>query len=278
MNSEIYFFLVKLTYTIGHEQLTSVPSKPEAEIMQQSRRTFLLRADEIRSLKQHILEQRSSSSSSSAVSGGEPSSKPPSTYVAISSLAWASVVRATPSVHDADEVHFLVSADCRNRRRPPLGDAFFGNCIKPCFARASAGDLRAAEGEGEGGVARAAAVIQDAIRAGLEELGDDPLSDAESWMASLGAIPPERLLGLASSHRFMAYETDFGWGAPTRVELAPVFIRRNVALLGAKDGAVQVSVAFDGTTAMETCVAFDGTTAMETFAASFVVPPSLHGQ
>jgi hypothetical protein len=218
--------------------------------MQQSRRTFLLRADEIRSLKQHILEQ------SRTVNGGEPS-KPPSTYVAISSLAWTSVVRAKLSIHDADDVQLMVSADCRNRLRPPLGDAFFGTCVKPCFARASAGDLR----RGEGGVARAAAAIQDAIRAHLEELGGDPLSDAESWMAAYRAVPQERSVAVGSSHRFMAYETDFGWGAPTRVELVSLFVRQMVTLLGAKDGGVQVSVALDGA-------------AMEAFAANFVVPVS----
>lgn len=226
----------------------------------------MLPADEIRSLKQYILEQwQSSSTVSGGGGGGEPTSaRPPSTYVAISSLAWASIVRATPSVHDADEVRFMVSADCRNRLRPALGDAFFGNCIKPLFARARAGDLRL-RGGGADGVARAAAAIHDAIREEL--LGDDPLRDAESWMASCAAVPPERLVSVASSHRFTAYETDFGWGKPTRVELVPaVLVRNHVALLGAKDdGAVQVSVALDGAAA-----------AMETFAASFVVPTNLH--
>ncbi|WVZ79572.1 hypothetical protein U9M48_027137 [Paspalum notatum var. saurae] len=227
--------------------LRSTSAKPE--ILQQSRRTFVLRADEIRSLKQHILEQ------SRAVNGGEPCSKPPSTYVAISSLVWASVVQArAASTRDADDVHLMVSADCRNRVRPPLGDAFFGTCVKPCFPRASAGDLR-----GEAGVARAAAAIQDAIRAHLEELGDDSLSDTESWMATFRGIPRERLVAVGSSNRFMAYETDFGWGAPSRVELVSVFMRQMVTLLGARDGGVQVSVALDGATT-------------DAFAAGFRVP------
>ncbi|WVZ79559.1 hypothetical protein U9M48_027124 [Paspalum notatum var. saurae] len=226
--------------------LRSTSAKPE--ISQQSRRTFVLRADEIRSLKQQILEQ------SRAVNGDEPSSKPPSAYVAVSSLVWASVVRATSSARDAADVHLMVSADCRNRVCPPLGDAFFGTCVKPCFARASAGDLR-----GEAGVARAAEAIQDAIRVHLEELGDDPLSDTESWMATFRGIPRERLVAVGSSNRFMAYETDFGWAAPSRVELVSVFMRQMVTLLGARDGGVQVSVALDGAT-------------MDAFAAGFRVP------
>jgi len=69
-------------------------------------------------------------------------------------------------------------------------------------------------------------------------------------------------VAVGSSHRFMAYETNFGWGAPTCVELVSLFVRQMVTLLGAKDGGVQVSVALDAA-------------AMKAFAASFVVPVSL---
>nr|TKW22590.1 hypothetical protein SEVIR_4G238800v2 [Setaria viridis] len=222
--------------------LRSTSSKPE--IMQQSARTFLLRADEIWYLKQHILER------SRRFNRGEPS-RPPSTYVAISSLAWVSIARAKLTMLHTDDARPIVIADCRNRLRPPLGDGFFGNSIKPCVAWASAGDLRA-------GVARAAAAIQDAIRVHLEELEGDPLSDTESWVATYGSTPPERIVAVGSSNRFMAYEPDFGWGGPSRVELVSLFVGQMVTLLGAGDGGVQVSVALDA--AM-----------MDAFAANFVV-------
>uniref|UniRef100_K3Y0X2 Uncharacterized protein n=1 Tax=Setaria italica TaxID=4555 RepID=K3Y0X2_SETIT len=208
--------------------LRSTSSKPE--IMQQSARTFLLRADEIWYLKQHILER------SRRFNRGEPS-RPPSTYVAISSLAWVSIARAKLTMLHTDDARPIVIADCRNRLRPPLGDGFFGNSVKPCVAWASAGDLR-----GEAGVARAAAAIQDAIRVHLEELEGDPLSDTESWVATYGSTPPERIVAVGSSNRFMAYETDFGWGGPSRVELVSLFVGQMVTLLGAGDGGVQVSV------------------------------------
>jgi len=60
----------------------------------------------------------------------------------------------------------------------------------------------------------------------------------------------------------MAYETDFGWGGPSRVELVSVFMRQMVTLLGARDGGVQVSMALDGAT-------------MDAFAGSFRVPVSI---
>ena len=59
------------------------------------------------------------------------------------------------------------------------------------------------------------------------------------------ALPRDRFVQIGSSHRFAAYETDFGWGKPSRVELASAFVREFVALVGAPEGAVQVSVALD---------------------------------
>ncbi|TVU12661.1 hypothetical protein EJB05_46312, partial [Eragrostis curvula] len=222
---------------------------------QQSSRTFVLRANEIQTLKQQILQQMR------ALTGSKPS-KPPSTYVAISCLIWTSLVRAKPVTQDeADEdidTYFLVSADCQRRLRPPLGDGFFGNCVKACFARARDGDLR----DEAGGLAHAASAIQEAISEYLDELGDDPLSDIERCMAVHRGIPRGRLARVGSSNRFMAYETDFGWGAPTRVELVSRVETDLVTLLGAREkGAVQVSVVLDRA-------------AMEAFAACLVVPTS----
>ncbi|OEL23967.1 hypothetical protein BAE44_0015011 [Dichanthelium oligosanthes] len=229
-------------------------SSPSAlDIPQQSRRTFVLCADEIQSLKQNIQQ------GIRTVTGVEPS-KPPTTYVAISSLVWTSIVDAKAAMRDADDAYFMVSSDCRHRLRPPLGDGFFGNCILPFFARARASDLR-----GEAGAARAAVAIQDAIREHLEE-PEEPLLGIERSLAVYLSIPPGALTAVGSSHRFMAYQTDFGWGAPRRVELASVFGGELVALLdsSAGCGGVQVSVALDRAV-------------METFVANFVVPASTSG-
>jgi hypothetical protein len=222
---------------------------------QQSRRTFVLSAGEIQYLKQRIHQ------GIRVVTGAEPS-KPPSTYVAISSLAWTSIVRAKPTVRDADDAYFMVTADCRPRLSPPLGDGFFGNAILPIFARVSAVDLR---DEGGAGLARAAVAIQDTVREHLEE-PEEPLLGIERCLAVYLAIPPGALTVVGSSHRFMAYATDFGWGAPSRVELASVFGGQLVTLLDSRAGAggVQVSVALDRTV-------------MEAFAANFVVPASGSG-
>ncbi|TVU12660.1 hypothetical protein EJB05_46311, partial [Eragrostis curvula] len=217
--------------------LPTVNAFPEADIKQQRRRTYLLRADQIRSLKRRI------SLRSSRGAKDEPAVvEPPSTFVAVASLVWTSIVRAKNcSNHAGDDVYLMFAADCRARLRPPLDDAFFGNCVKSCYARATVGELRGSGDDHDGALARAAAAVREAFHVYLEE----PLADAERWLQLRRSLPPERIAQIGSSHRFMAYETDFGWGAPSRVELVWAILKEFVALLGAPDGAVQVSVALD---------------------------------
>ncbi|CAD6337771.1 unnamed protein product [Miscanthus lutarioriparius] len=198
----------------------------------QRRRSFLLRADDIRSLKQSILTQ------SQAISRHLGTF--PSTYVAVSSLVWTSIVRAK-SLNDpaGGDAYFLVPVDLRRRLgpAPAVDERYFGNCVAPCFARAAVRHLR----DGGAGLGHAAAAISDAVRAQLK----DPLGGADHWLEDFLAVPKERLTFTGSSNRFMAYETDFGWGARSRVELVSLFTRELVLLLGAEDGGAQVTVALD---------------------------------
>ncbi|XP_066371954.1 anthocyanidin 3-O-glucoside 6''-O-acyltransferase-like [Miscanthus floridulus] len=202
-----------------------------------SRRSFLIHADEIQSVKQHIRTQ-----TETAVA--EQLDTPPSTYVAVSSLVWTSIVRAksrAPHLAVAGDAYcyFFVAVDYRRRRLgPQVNERYFGNCVVPCVATAAARDLC---GDAGLGLARAATAIRDAIRAQPE----DPVRAMESWLDSTLALPKERFTLAGSSNRFMAYETDFGWGAPSRVELVSLFATELVLLLGAEDGGVQVTVTLD---------------------------------
>jgi hypothetical protein len=153
--------------------------------------------------------------------------------------------------HADDDAYLMVNADCRGRLRGPAIDkGFFGNCVKPCYARARAADLMPpchCLDEDDDGLVRAAAAIQEAIHDGLEAVGENPFCDFGEVLEYHMALPPGRMSTVGSSHRFMAYETDFGWGAPGRVELVSIFGRGEmVALHGARDGGVQVSVSLDG--------------------------------
>ncbi|CAN6202590.1 unnamed protein product [Urochloa humidicola] len=212
--------------------LPTVNTFPVPDNALQRRRTYLLNASQIRSLKHRI---------SLHINGAAAAANPPttSTYAAVTSLIWASAVRAKNALTDAAaDTYLMFAADCRTRLRPPLPAAFFGNCAKSCYARATVGELRGGGGES---LARAAAAVREAVR---EQLAD-PVGDAGRWMERHRALPHDRTVQVGASNRFAAYETDFGWGKPSRVELASVFVREFVAVVGAPEGAVQVSVALD---------------------------------
>ncbi|CAM0912734.1 unnamed protein product [Alopecurus aequalis] len=219
-------------------ELPKVNMLPETDLTRQSRRTYLLTAGQIQSLKRRILE------SQAAVNKNDDSEppEPPTTYLAIASLLWTSIARAKSVEHAnaADDAYFLFPADCRRRLRPPLDPGFFGNCIKVCYARATVGDLVHGRNENDA-LAGAAAAVRRAIREHVEE--EDPLGDLDRWAETNRTAPRERLAKQGSSHRFMAYEVDFGWGQPRRVELVSVFTEQMATLVGARDGAVQVSMA-----------------------------------
>ncbi|CAL5050939.1 unnamed protein product [Urochloa decumbens] len=215
--------------------LPTIRSASPSLIPDHWRRTFLISADEIQSLKQHIQAQ------------SQHPDAPPSTYLAVSSLIWTSIARAKSGddlAGDDGDAYFLVPVDFRRRLGPPIDDRYFGDCVVPCVARAAAGVLLRADdvdGGGAGGVsglASAAAAIRDAIRAQPE----CPVRAVEAWLEALRAAPRERFTFAGSSNRFMAYETDFGWGKPSRVELVSLFATELFLLLGAKeDGGVQVN-------------------------------------
>ncbi|KAF8697634.1 hypothetical protein HU200_035823 [Digitaria exilis] len=132
--------------------------------LDQRRRTFLLSADDIASVKELILAQ------SKSIAGGEQIV--PSTYVAVSSLVWTFIVRAKSSpseldldpaaAGDDDEAYFLVPVDLRRRLGPTIDERYFGNCVAPCYAVAAIGDLL----DDGAGLARAAAAIVAGVRRG----------------------------------------------------------------------------------------------------------------
>ncbi|CAL5050942.1 unnamed protein product [Urochloa decumbens] len=188
------------------------------------RKTFLISAAEIKTVKNHIRAQ------------SKHPDTPPSTYLAVSSLIWTSIARAKSGddlAGDGD-AYFLVAVDFRRRLGPPIDDRYFGDCVVPCVARAVVLDLR-----GDIGLACAAAAIRDAIRAQPE----DPVRAMEAWLEALREVVPcrERFTFTGSSNRFMAYEMDFGWGKPSKVELVSLFATELVLLLGAAGGGVQVT-------------------------------------
>lgn len=120
-----------------------------------------------------------------------------------------------------------------------MEEDYFGNCVMGCLARATVADLSC---QGDEGLARAALAIQKAVREGME----DPIADVQNCLALRNGLPADRVTVLGSSNQFRPYEADFGWGAP-RAEMVSMTVMEEVALRGAPNGGVQVSMALDRT-------------------------------
>ncbi|CAL5010454.1 unnamed protein product [Urochloa decumbens] len=185
-----------------------------------SRRTFTITAQDMRRLKQRITDDLSPAAAA----------PPPSSFVAVAALAWVSFVHAKhPAgiVSADDEVYLFFFADCRTRLDPPPGDNYFGTCISGCLARTAARDLLA-----ENGLSVAAAAVAAEIR----RAAVDPLAGWD-WMSTVEGVNLDRLVNLAGSTRFSAYEaTDFGWGPPGRTELVTMNHDGQVVVVAGKKG------------------------------------------
>ncbi|CAO2210001.1 unnamed protein product [Urochloa humidicola] len=198
-----------------------------------SQRTFTITAQDMRRLKHRIAELLPAAQSAAAAA-------PPSSFIAVAALAWVSFARAkhlVGIVSAADEVYLFFFADCRARLDPPPGDHYFGTCISGCLVRAVAGDLLA-----ENGVGIAAALVAAEVR----RAAVDPLAGWD-WMSTVDGVGTDRVVNLAGSTRFPAYEaTDFGWGLPGRTELVTMNHDGQVVLVAGKKGGgrggVQASV------------------------------------
>ncbi|KAJ3703046.1 hypothetical protein LUZ61_006751 [Rhynchospora tenuis] len=196
---------------------TKAPVYSIQERMRLTRRTFLLNASTIKSWKEHAIHEN------------------PSTFVSISARLLMTIASVRGLADDNSPFIAAFLSDCRPRLDPPISDGYTGNCVSYCFAW-----MTASEVAGPGGFVRACVALKEAIRKATE----DPLAGCEGWADEFLKLPPGRVVYLAGSPRFNAYETDFGWGRPDRVELASMNHDGEVVMVrGKEEGTVQVSVA-----------------------------------
>ncbi|KAG9444237.1 hypothetical protein H6P81_015577 [Aristolochia fimbriata] len=157
-------------------------------------------------------EQLSLLKSKATSEDGAPMAKPYTTYEALTGHIWrcASKARDLPN---AQESKVYLSADGRNRLRPPLPPGFFGNPIFVATPIATVGDL----------VSRPLSYAAGQVRRTLARMDDEYLRSSLDYLAlqtDLRAIqrgaPTYRCpnLGVNSWARLPMYEADFGWGRP----------------------------------------------------------------
>ncbi|KAK1620843.1 hypothetical protein QYE76_026360 [Lolium multiflorum] len=138
-----------------------------------------------------------------------------SAFTVACAFAWACLARAGAAACDQDLAHLLFSVECRRRLAPPVPQEYLGNCLRPCFVEVGARDLLAPDG-----VATAAAAIGASIRA-LDVAGG-VMAGAEGWFQKILSLVPRRPMSVGGSPRYGVYDTDFGLGRPSKVELVSI--------------------------------------------------------
>ncbi|CAN1120845.1 Anthocyanin 5-aromatic acyltransferase [Linum perenne] len=109
---------------------------------------------------------------------------------------------------------YLILADCRGRINPPLPPTYFGNCLGGVHV-----SMKRKELVRDGGFVAAAEAIAAEIKE-MEAAGaEGALRDAEKWLSVFEAGNElGKVVIVAGSPKLRVYETDFGWGRPTKSE------------------------------------------------------------
>ncbi|XP_040863183.1 LOW QUALITY PROTEIN: coumaroyl-CoA:anthocyanidin 3-O-glucoside-6''-O-coumaroyltransferase 2 [Glycine max] len=136
---------------------------------------------------------------------------------------------------DVKEEFFRFAADCRDRLEHSAPETYFGNCLTLCYATLKRKNL-----EGESGLVNVVKVIERAVTDMKSELFKD---DAENWRESFTKMfVLESTLMVTGSPKFTVYETDFGFGRPTKVEMIHSFKGMSLAESEDKEGGLEIGL------------------------------------
>ncbi|KAG9451156.1 hypothetical protein H6P81_011121 [Aristolochia fimbriata] len=170
-----------------------------------------------------------------------------STFAVTCAYVWACLAKSRPVPKKATEtdqtLYFGIPANCRHRLLPPVPITYFGNA-SPVGAVVEASRTELTR---ENGAASAARAIQAAIRRIDEGNGiilEELTAVGRRWREVVSSTPRERRLCIAGSPFFRAYDTDFGWGRPRKVEYGLLEHTEFVSLADGReeDGGVEIGV------------------------------------
>nr|BAF99690.1 putative anthocyanin acyltransferase [Lobelia erinus] len=189
--------------------------------------TFIVTREQINRVKKSVLARR-------------PTLEHLSTFTIACGLVWVCSAKVCDALGEYkgmedDREQFICVVDGRSRMDPPIPSTYFGNCLVPCIVLCKRNQLLEGEGlinavEFLGGAIRKRCNNKDGIFAGAESWG-------EQFMAS-----PRTTLGVAGSPKFSIYDTDFGWGKPSKCEAVSIDYGGTMSLSDCKDSKEDVEI------------------------------------
>ncbi|KAK3040314.1 hypothetical protein RJ639_029368 [Escallonia herrerae] len=205
-------------------QQLPLPSLPSDQI----RATFLFTRANIQGLKNLVL----------------PSTKRVSSFVVACAYLWTCLAKETAAsstgeeLRDENEVeHFSFPVDCRARLEPPLPEAYFGNCLVPCFSTAKVAQIL-----GEDGFTTAVETIGEALKKRLDNGEEGLFKGAERGLAEFVEKIGQRIIGLAGSPKFDFYGIDFGWGKTKKYEIVSTNYTGAIQISGSKESSADLEI------------------------------------
>ncbi|KAI3440696.1 SPARK domain-containing protein [Psidium guajava] len=217
------------------------PSEALLGVADKMRATFVLRKHHINGLKAQVLSQ---------LKNDDVWSEPIhlSTFVVACAFVWVCVTKSQDEEHERHDqasfesgndklCYFCFLADCRDRLEYSIPSTYFGNCLGIYILSKKRNTLLS-----KSGVSHAAR----AIGAGVEEVkAGGGLRGAAEWIRNYNVANNGDLVTVAGSPRLKVYDTDFGWGRPTKSHVVHVDMSRAIALAESRngDGGVEVELA-----------------------------------
>ncbi|XP_022635898.1 malonyl-CoA:anthocyanidin 5-O-glucoside-6''-O-malonyltransferase-like [Vigna radiata var. radiata] len=207
------------------------------------RGTFVLTGADLERLKNRVLSKWDSVDIVEAESDSNStvSSKPTklSTFVLTCAYTFVCIAKAWHGVEK--EKNKFVSGfpmDWRARLEPPIPENYFGNCVWGSLVDAKPSAFLEEEG---------LVIIAKSTHGKIKEMVDKGvfhvIVNAGPRYAALAKEGVERL-GIVGSNRFGVYGNDFGWGKPSKVEIASVDRALTIGLAENRDakGGVEIGI------------------------------------
>ncbi|KAF6163226.1 hypothetical protein GIB67_025090 [Kingdonia uniflora] len=179
--------------------------------------SFVMGQSEIDRLKKWAREQ--------IIEKNKQTMEPPpnfSSFVVTCAYVWVCWIKALGPSIDKPREHFICSVENRMHVEPPLQLTYFGNCLRACHTIIDTINLTNEDG---------IAVASEAITKGIKR--------ARSRQNSAGLdmkMASERIISVAGSSIFRVYDTDFGWGRPTKVDIISISGTGAISLSERRDG------------------------------------------
>ncbi|KAL3814902.1 hypothetical protein ACJIZ3_016170 [Penstemon smallii] len=169
--------------------------------------TYILLKEDIQRLRSHVLTKR-------------PNVSHLSSFTISTAYVWSCLAKTAAKigemVDDNEPEYYVITVDARHRLDPPVPATYFGNCLAAAVTESTHGELK-----GEDGFLVAVELISELISKRVNNK-EETMRGADDWMAKYAPLFEKRVFGVAGSPKFDLYDTDFGWGKPSKYEAVSI--------------------------------------------------------